>query len=80
MAHKSIPPTPVIHSAFKLGEDIVIGDKGFHFHVLMKNGQRYDGCPELYGDDGVLILDCVGGRDTPILDINEIAAITVVEV
>ncbi|TPL42574.1 MULTISPECIES: hypothetical protein [unclassified Mesorhizobium] len=80
MAHKPIPPTPVIRAAFAVGADICEALGGYHFHVLMKNGQRYDGLPEIYADDGVLMLDAIGGQDTPILDINEIAAITVVEV
>ncbi|WP_353645720.1 hypothetical protein [Mesorhizobium sp. WSM2239] len=80
MAFKPIPITPVMRAAFALGQDICQAGDGFHFHILMKNGQRYNGCPEPYTDEGVLMLDAIGGMDTPVIDINEIAAITVVEV
>ncbi|MBS3648812.1 hypothetical protein KEU06_09360 [Pseudaminobacter sp. 19-2017] len=72
----------VVREAFRIGDEIIDANpiSGFHFSVETIGGKVYTGCPEEYADNGVLILDCVGGTPTPIIDVAKIAAITVVEV
>ena len=70
----------VITEAFRIGQEIVESGKGYHFAVATDGGHVFTGCPDDYTGDGWLMLDCVGGSPTPIIDVRRIVAVTVIEV
>lgn len=77
-------PPCIITEAFRIGQEIIEASAnkavGYHFAVATEGGHVFTGCPEEYTGDGWLMLDCVGGSPTPIIDIRRIVAITVLEV
>ena len=79
---KSTVPSPasrLVEEAFRIGREIVEAEGGYHFAVHTEGGHTFVGCPDDYDNDGLLFIDSIDGP-TPVIDINRIVAITVINV